>query len=134
MADIFNMKGRKADIQAMKFAVIAAAAVLTLTSCSSTPLAPFAPAGKALTAEDCLPLELPQDQFDMESIVPVVEFAAQVLIEASEKDATQCATDMGLVSRVVKRDGESFAVTMDYSPTRVNFTIESGIVTDVTVG
>ena len=36
--------------------------------------------------------------------------------------------------RVVAEDGQSFPVTMDYRPERLNFTIRDGIVVDVTQG
>jgi hypothetical protein len=35
---------------------------------------------------------------------------------------------------VVARDGESYPVTEDYSPTRIDVTIEDGTVTEATIG
>lgn len=51
-----------------------------------------------------------------------------------ESAATACVAEADLVWRVVARDGEFFAVTADYVPTRVNAVIERSIVADVTVG
>jgi hypothetical protein len=41
---------------------------------------------------------------------------------------------MGLSYRVVKRDGVSYPVTMDYNESRLNFTISRGRVIAVTRG
>lgn len=40
----------------------------------------------------------------------------------------------GIRYRVVERDGESFPVTRDYLPERLNFRIKDGVVTGVTKG
>ena len=39
-----------------------------------------------------------------------------------------------MTTRVVSRDGQDYPVTMDFSPNRVNLTIENGVVTNVSVG
>ena len=52
----------------------------------------------------------------------------------SEADAVTYAESRGWAVRVVKRDGEEFPITMDYSASRVNLTIENGIVTIATTG
>ena len=59
--------------------------------------------------------------------------AAQVvgMSEAAAKSAVEAADH---TFRVVARDGEQFAVTDDYSTTRINVTIEGGKVTEATVG
>ena len=59
---------------------------------------------------------------------------AQQLVGFSEKAAESCVTDAGLVWRVVGRDGESFVVTQDYNPLRVNVVIEISEVTEVRIG
>jgi hypothetical protein len=59
---------------------------------------------------------------------------AATLIGLTEDDAIATATDRGWAVRVVERDGEQFAVTEDYSTSRVNLTITNGAVTAVTVG
>jgi hypothetical protein len=38
------------------------------------------------------------------------------------------------VWRVVRRDGEWFAATDDYSPQRVNAMIENSVVTEISIG
>ena len=43
-------------------------------------------------------------------------------------------SSMKLTTRIVRRDAQTFMVTEDYSPTRVNLSIHAGIVTDATVG
>ena len=58
----------------------------------------------------------------------------QSLIGLSEAEATHRAGLMGLSYRVVKRDGISYPVTMDYSESRLNFTISHGRVIAVTRG
>ena len=52
----------------------------------------------------------------------------------SEQEATQTAQSNGWTVRIAARDGEQFALTMDYSPTRVNLTIDGGFVTYVFIG
>lgn len=52
----------------------------------------------------------------------------------SEAAAEACVTEANLVWRVVSRDGELFAVTLDYSPQRVNAVIEDSLVTDISIG
>ena len=59
---------------------------------------------------------------------------AQQLEGFSEAAAESCVTEVGLVWRVVGRDGEMFAVTLDYSPQRVNAMIENSVVTEISVG
>lgn len=60
--------------------------------------------------------------------------AAESLLGLAETDAVRQATANGWTVRIVARDGESFPVTEDYSPTRVNLTVASGEVTAVSVG
>ncbi len=59
--------------------------------------------------------------------------AAQVvgMSEAAAKAAVEAADH---TFRVVARDGEQYAVTEDYSTTRINVTIEDGKVTEASVG
>lgn len=56
-------------------------------------------------------------------VVGMQESAAKAAVEAA-----------GHTFRVVARDGEHYAVTEDYSTTRINVTIEGGTVTEATVG
>lgn len=55
-------------------------------------------------------------------------------IGLSEEDAAKKADSEKRSYRVVERDGESFPVTDDYSPSRVNFVIENSKVTKVNCG
>lgn len=57
------------------------------------------------------------------SVVGMAEAQAQETVEAADH-----------TWRVVARDGVSFPVTEDYSPTRINATIDDGIVTETTIG
>ena len=59
---------------------------------------------------------------------------AELLLGFSEADALRCAAQLGWSYRVGQRDGESFAVTMDYSLQRVTVTVAGDIVTAITVG
>lgn len=56
------------------------------------------------------------------------------LVGLGEDDAVGEAESEGWVVRVVARDGEEFVVTKDYVETRVNLTVNDGVVTDVYVG
>ena len=68
-----------------------------------------------------LPAEIPLDR-------------ANELLGLTEDEAVAYAESQGWGVRIAARDGEQFALTMDYSPTRVNLTIEGGFVTYVFVG
>lgn len=65
--------------------------------------------------------EIPQDQADL-------------LIGMVEADAEACAQDLGWQWRVGERDGEFYALTMDYRPDRVTVQIQKGIIYLVNVG
>jgi hypothetical protein len=51
------------------------------------------------------------------------------LLGKSEMEAEKMCKNDGLECRTVERDGETFSVTMDLNPNRVNMTINQGIVT-----
>ncbi|MFM8381113.1 MAG: hypothetical protein ACKOA6_03815, partial [Actinomycetota bacterium] len=68
-----------------------------------------------------LPAEIPLDR-------------ANELLGLTEDEAVAYAESQGWGVRIAARDGEQFALTMDYSPTRVNLTVEGGFVTYVFVG
>ena len=55
----------------------------------------------------------------------------QVLVGLSEDEAAKVADENGWGFRVVRADGVDFAVTADYSPTRVNVELTQGIVTAI---
>lgn len=59
---------------------------------------------------------------------------ANTLLGMTEAEASAAAESNGWVVRIAARDGEQFALTMDYNPFRVNLTIDGGVVTDVFTG
>ena len=74
--------------------------------------------------------------------VPVSIYADKVISNAeaaslvgmTEAAALREVQARGWRVRVVGRDGELYAVTMDYSAGRLNFTITNGVITACTVG
>lgn len=58
------------------------------------------------------------------------------IIGKTEQEAIKIIDNKGgqVTYRIVKRDGESFPVTMDYRMDRINLEIENGIITSATVG
>ena len=62
---------------------------------------------------------------------PTQEAAAEVLVGLSEDEAEEAAAEEGWTVRVVTRDGEDLAATMDFRPNRVNVEVTDGEVTDV---
>lgn len=59
---------------------------------------------------------------------------ASPFIGLTEAEAGLQADRQNVPHRVVSRDGESFPMTMDYSESRLNFTIANGRVIQVTKG
>ena len=64
----------------------------------------------------------------------ISESRALQLVGMKESGAEVCAAANRWLYRVGERDGEPFAVTMDYRPNRVTVSVRSGIITAVTVG
>jgi hypothetical protein len=60
--------------------------------------------------------------------------AAAAFVGLTTADAVALAESDGRVWRIASEDGESFALTMDYVPTRVNFEVEAGVVADAWMG
>lgn len=52
----------------------------------------------------------------------------------TEAEAAAIADENSIAWRTVRVDAEDFAVTMDYSPSRLNFEIDNGVITLVSVG
>jgi hypothetical protein len=71
---------------------------------------------------------------DLPIMNPIDDASAKQLVGLAEAEATKVATGNGWTIRIAMRDGESFMLTTDYRDNRVNFTIENGVVTAVTVG
>jgi hypothetical protein len=65
---------------------------------------------------------------------PPAQAFETTLIGLSEESAEEAAADFGYEWRVVSRDGEDYAVTMDLIENRINATIVDGVVTDATLG
>jgi len=64
----------------------------------------------------------------------ITDARAALLVGLAEVDAEQCAMALGWTWRVGERDGEVFAVTADYSTTRVTVIVTNGAVTSIAVG
>jgi len=64
----------------------------------------------------------------------VSQARAELLLGYSEADAQRCAETLGWGFRVGERDGEPFALTMDYRFNRVNVVVNDDIVTAISVG
>lgn len=66
----------------------------------------------------------------------LAEEIARAVIGKTEAEAVSLITGkgVGLIYRVVKRDGESFVVTTDYRTDRINLEIEKDIVVEANVG
>jgi|GEM_PF-967157 len=61
-------------------------------------------------------------------------FQASAYLGQSRSAAEAVAASNGFSSRVVRIDGESFPVTQDYRSGRLNFELDNGLVTVVTIG
>ncbi len=66
--------------------------------------------------------------------VVITDEQAATLIGKTESDARAQADSNGWVWRVGRRDGEEFALTMDYCQCRVTVSIDNDIVTEAVVG
>ena len=64
----------------------------------------------------------------------ITQARADELLGFFEADAQRCAAELGWAYRVGMRDGESFALTEDYSLQRVTVTVENDVVTAIIVG
>jgi hypothetical protein len=66
----------------------------------------------------------------------LVKATCQKLVadKASESDAQFAAEQNALIFRVLSREGEDFAVTMDYRVNRLNVKILGGVVVECTQG
>lgn len=119
-------------IKLKKF-IILTTSLLILTACSAT-------SSEQTTFENCPNLDLSTITVDdtsaqyMDEVAKLVQESTNELIGKSEKNVEYCAAFEGLAYRVAARDGEFYALTMDYSPTRINVEIEKDIVTKISVG
>ena len=66
--------------------------------------------------------------FELEGEAQVKIAKTLELVDLSEEEAASVTEAAGLPFRVVWRDGEPLAVTMDYRPGRINAAVQSGVV------
>lgn len=91
---------------------------------------------------DIEPVPLPDNGTDDGSIDPIgedvldlpVEGGIGSLVGMAEADAIAVIEEQGWTSRISARDGEYFALTMDFRSDRVNLEIVDGVVTVATIG
>ena len=105
-------------------------AVLALTACSNQ-----SPNDAVTSTNNPTPSSSFSD-FPSESSATAVAVAAEV-IGMTEEVAIQTIEGISseqLTARVVRRDDESYAVTEDYSLSRINLEIDNGLVTKTSIG
>ena len=73
-------------------------------------------------------------QADTADMTAITQERADLLIGFTESDAESCALSIGWAFRVGERDGESFALTEDYSLQRVTVSVTNDLVTAVVIG
>jgi hypothetical protein len=83
-----------------------------------------------------VPTTFPEQPMDTTPPVSDPDFPGGLgaLIGLPEDEAAQMIAAAGFSERIVSRDGEDFAVTMDYRSDRVNLGIVDGVVTTATIG
>jgi hypothetical protein len=104
--------------------------VLALTACSSQS------PDDAVTSTNNPSPSASYSEFPSEPSATVVALAAEV-IGMTEEVAIQTIEGISseqLTARVVRRDGENYAITEDYSLSRINLEIDNGIVTKTYIG
>jgi len=84
----------------------------------------------AVTIEPAIDEPVPSDP----TVAEIGAAEAESLVGLSETEALELAKTNGWEVRVVSRDGEDFAITMDYRADRVNLTVVDDVVTASTVG
>ena len=73
-------------------------------------------------------------QADSADMTAITQERADMLIGFTESDAESCALSLSWAFRVGERDGESFALTADYSQQRVTVSVTNDLVTSVVIG
>ncbi len=89
--------------------------------------------GEAGTSTDTV-AERPCPPADAADTTEITVARAELLIGFSEANAERCAEELGWAYRVGMRDGEYFALTMDFSLQRVTVEIENDLVVRISVG
>lgn len=92
--------------------------------------------GLGACAESVEEVVIPQEcpALDAADLTEISRQRAELLLGYSEADATRCASELGWAYRVGQRDGESFALTEDYSLQRVTVVIVDDRVIEIVVG
>jgi hypothetical protein len=99
--------------------VAGALAIALLASCGNE--------ASTATDRECPPV-------DAADSTEITVARAELLLSFSEADAERCAAELGWAYRVGMRDGEYFALTMDYSLQRVTVELVNDKVVRITVG
>ena len=76
----------------------------------------------------------PDSDVFFEQAAKLVQEQSQEFIGLTEANAELCAAQNNLGFRVGSRDGEFFALTMDYIPTRVTVDVEKNLVVKIQAG
>ncbi len=58
-------------------------------------------------------------------------FSKQEYVGKTIEEATKYAEEGGFSVRIVEKDGQTYMLTMDLKPNRLNFRVNSGFITDV---
>lgn len=114
----------------MKLLVGAVVAMLALTACSSQS------PDNGVTSSTMPTPDISSSDMQFEPS-PTVIAVSQEVIGMTEEQAIQTIEGISseqLIARVVRRDDENFAVTMDYRLNRINLEIDNGIVTKTFIG
>lgn len=72
--------------------------------------------------------------YSLEDSPSIPQPRADLLVGLDEEAAAACAKTLGWGFRVGSRDGESYALTADYSPMRITVLVKSGRVSSVIIG
>ena len=114
----------------MKLLAGAVVAMLALTACGSQS------PDDAVTSTAMPAPESSSSDMQFEPSPTVIEVSQEV-IGMTEEEAIQTIEGISseqLTARVVRRDDENFAVTMDYRINRINLEIDNGLVTKTFIG
>lgn len=105
----------------------AVACLILFTACASDEVAPAPPPTSSASPTPPPSPQSPPTQKQAQRV-------AREVVGMTEAEAVAAARAQGLTTRVVKRDGQEFPVTMDYRTDRINLVITDGDVTRATVG
>lgn len=105
---------------------------LALTGCAQSPQTDLVSCPSSVGVDE-VGEQTKGDAQDMDALSGAEKYALE-LAGLNELTAQRCAEEAGFVWRVAGRDGESFFVTLDYNPRRVNAIIVEELVTEATVG